>query len=155
MQSVHPQELKFEPLVLPENIKAEPIESEVQITEERFEIPTPRRPMETEKEAETSKCIKQELDEAHALQELAKSDDSHSYAFQSKRLTHNPLLRLFATVKSHLLLAKWPEPSSWKMLLLFLKQKKMHQRTKRAHLTNPFLSEHLKVQPIAKYLLKL
>ena len=85
MQSVHPQEPKFEPLVLPENIKAEPIESEVQITEERFEIPTPKCFLETEKEAETSKCIKQELNEAHALQELAKSDDSHSYTFQSTK----------------------------------------------------------------------
>ena len=85
MQSVHPQEPKFEPLVLPENIKAEPIESKVQITEERFEIPTPKHLLETEKEAETSKCIKQELDEAHALQEFAKSDDSHLYAFQSTK----------------------------------------------------------------------
>ena len=41
--------------------------------------------METKKEVETSKCIKQELDEAHTLQELAKSDDSHSYAFQSTK----------------------------------------------------------------------
>ena len=41
--------------------------------------------MEIEKEVETSKCIKQELDEAHALQELAKSDDSHSYTFQSTK----------------------------------------------------------------------
>ena len=87
MQSVHPQEPKFKPPVLPENIKAEPVESEVQITEERFKIPTPKHPMETEKEVETSKCIKQELDEAHALQELAKSDDSHSYVFQSTK-TH-------------------------------------------------------------------
>ena len=85
MQSIHSQEPKFEPLVLPENIKAEPVESEVQITEERFEIPTPKCPMETEKEVETSKYIKQELDEAHTLQELAKSDDSHSYAFQSTK----------------------------------------------------------------------
>ena len=85
MQSVHPQEPKFEPLVLPENIKAEPIECKVQITEERFEIPTPKRLLEAEKEVETSKHIKQELDEAHALQELAKSDDSHSYAFQSTK----------------------------------------------------------------------
>ena len=85
MQSVHPQEPKFEPLVLPENIKAKPVESKVQITEERFEIPTPKHPMEIEKEVETSKCIKQELDEVHALQELAKSNDSHSYAFQSTK----------------------------------------------------------------------
>ena len=85
MQSVHPQEPKFESLVLPENIKAEPVESEVQITEERFEIPTPKHLMETKKEAETSKCIKQELHEAHTLQELSKSDDSHSYAFQSTK----------------------------------------------------------------------
>ena len=85
MQSVHPQEPKFEPLVLPENIKAEPVESEVQITEERFEIPTPKHPMETEKEMETSKHIKQEFDEAHTLQELAKSSDNHLYAFQSSK----------------------------------------------------------------------
>ena len=83
MQSVHPQEPRFKSLVLPENIKAEPIESEVQITEERFEIPTPKRLLEAEKEAETTKCIKQELDEA--CKALAKSDDSHSYAFQSTR----------------------------------------------------------------------
>ena len=49
MQSIHPQEPKFEPLVLPENIKAEPVESKVQITEERFEIPTPKHPMENRK----------------------------------------------------------------------------------------------------------
>ena len=85
MQSIHPQEPKFEPLVLPKNIKAEPIESKVQITEERFEIPTPKQLLETEKEVETSKCIKQELDEAHVLWELAKSDDSHLYAFQSTK----------------------------------------------------------------------
>ena len=72
-------------MVLPENIKAEPIESEVQITEERFEIPTPKHLLEAEKEAETTKHIKQELDEAHALQVLAKSDNSQSYAFQSTR----------------------------------------------------------------------
>ena len=125
MQSVHPQELKFEPLVLPENIKAEPIESEVQITEERFEIPTPKHLLETEKEVETSKCIKQELDEAHALQEFAKSIRHTAIRtfFNQQRLTHNPPLRLFITVISHLLLAKWPVLSSWKMLLLFLKQK--------------------------------
>ena len=85
MKSVHPQEPKFESLVLPENIKAEPIESEVQITEERFEIPTPKRLLEAENEAETTKRIKQELDEVHALQALAKSDNSHNYAFQSTR----------------------------------------------------------------------
>ena len=155
MQSVHPQEPKFEPLVLPENIKAEPVESEVQITEERFEIPTPKCPMETEKEVETSKCIKQELDEAHALHELAKSDDSHSYAFQSTKAHPQSAIAAICYHKSHLLLAKWPAPSSWKMLLLFPKQKRMNRQTKRTHLTNPSLSEHLKVQPIAKYSLKL
>ena len=85
MQSVHPQEPKFEPLVLPENIKAEPVESEVQITEERFEIPTPKHLLKSAQEAEVTKRMKQELSESQALQELAKSDEGHSYAFQSTR----------------------------------------------------------------------
>ena len=82
MQSVHPQEPKFEPLVLPENIKAEPVKSEVQITEERFEIPNPKRPLESTREAEITKHIKQELSESQALRELAKSDEGHSICCQ-------------------------------------------------------------------------
>ena len=85
MQNIHPQEPKFEPLVLPENIKAEPVESEVLITEERFEIPTPKHLLEAKKEAQTTKRIKQELGEVQALWELAKTDKRHSYTFQSSR----------------------------------------------------------------------
>ena len=85
MQNVHPQEPKFEPLVLPKDIKAKPIESKVLITEEKFEIPNPKCLLEAEKEAETTKCIKQELSEAQSLQELAKTDESHSYTFHSSR----------------------------------------------------------------------
>ena len=83
MQNIHPQEPIFEPLVLPENIKAELVESEVQITKERFEIPTPKCLLESAKEAEVTKRIKQELSKSQALQELAKSGESHTYAFQS------------------------------------------------------------------------
>ena len=83
MQNAQPQEPKFKPLVIPENIKAEPVESEVQMTEEWFEIPTPKHLLEAEKEAETTKCIKQKLSETQALRELAKSDEGYSYTFQS------------------------------------------------------------------------
>ena len=85
MQNVHPQESKFEPLILPEGIKAEPVESEIVITQEKFEIPIPKRTTESAEEASVTKRIKRELSEAHALQELAKSDESHSYAFQSTK----------------------------------------------------------------------
>ena len=78
-----PPRTKFEPLVIPENIKAEPVESEVQMTEEWFEIPTPKHLCEAEKEAETTKCMKQKLSETQALLELAKSDEGYSYTFQS------------------------------------------------------------------------
>ena len=61
MQNTHPQESKFEPLVLPPDIKAEPIESEVQITEERFEIPTPKHLLEAVKEAECTKCFQAQI----------------------------------------------------------------------------------------------
>ena len=83
MQNAHPQEPKFEPLVIPKNIKAEPVESKFQMTEEWFEIPTPKHLLEAKKEAETTKCIKQKLSETQALRELAKSDEGYSYTFQS------------------------------------------------------------------------
>ena len=85
MQNVHPQQPKFKPLVLPEDIKAEPVESEIVITQEKFEIPTPKHSSETEKDAVITKHIKRELSESQALQELARMDESHSYAFQSSR----------------------------------------------------------------------
>ena len=85
MQNVHPQESKFEPLILPESIKAEPVESVIVITQEKFEIPIPKRTTESAEEASVTKRIKRKLSEAHALQELAKSDESHSYAFQSTK----------------------------------------------------------------------
>ena len=58
MQNVHPQESKFEPLILPEGIKAGPIESEIVITQEKFEIPIPKRTTESAEEASVTKRIK-------------------------------------------------------------------------------------------------
>ena len=85
MQNVHPQQPKFEPLVLPEGIKAKPVESEIVITQEKLEIPVPKRSSEADKDATITKHIKRELSETQALEELARTDESHTFAFQSTR----------------------------------------------------------------------
>ena len=100
MQSVHPQEQKFKPLVLPKNIKAEPIESEVQITEERFEIPTPKRLLETEKEAETPNTLNKNWIKLMLYGNWPSLMTVICMLFNQLRLTHNPPLQLFITVKS-------------------------------------------------------
>ena len=155
MQSIHSQEPKFEPLVLPENIKAEPVESEVQITEERLKIPTPKHPMETKKEVETSKCIKQELDEAHALQELAKSNDSHSYAFQSTKAHPQSGVAAICYHKKPSIASQVASAIIMEDVVVVPETEEDESQTKRTRLTNPSPSEHLKVQPIDKYLFKL